>query len=71
MTAAMAGTVLGIAAAIPLTHVIEGLLFGVTPNDPVAYAFAPLLLLATALAASYVPARRATRVDPLTAMRAE
>ena len=71
MTAAMVGTALGIGVAVPVTRLIEGLLFGVTSADPVAYAFAPLLLLATALIASYVPARQATRVDPLTAIRTE
>ncbi|HSC25833.1 MAG TPA: ABC transporter permease [Vicinamibacterales bacterium] len=71
MTAAAAGALLGIAASVPVTQLIGGLLFGVTPHDPVAYGVAPLLLLATALLASYLPASRATRVDPLAALRAE
>jgi putative ABC transport system permease protein len=71
MTAALIGTALGMAASVPVAQLIEGLLFGVTPRDPLAFAVAPLLLLTTAFAASYVPARRATRVDPLSAIRAE
>ena len=62
---------LGIVVSIPVTRMIGGLLFDVTPGDPVAYALGPLLLLSTAFLASYMPARRATRVDPVRAMRNE
>jgi putative ABC transport system permease protein len=71
MKAAVLGAALGIVVSIPVTRMIGGLLFDVTPGDPVAYALGPLLLLSTALLASYVPARRATRVDPIKAIRSE
>ena len=71
MKAAVLGAALGIVVSIPVTRMIGGLLFDVTPGDPVAYALGPLLLLSTALLASYVPARRATRVDPIKAIRLE
>jgi putative ABC transport system permease protein len=71
MNAAATGAAIGLVVSLPISRMLEGLLFGVTPGDPVAYAFALLLLLSTALVASYVPARRATRVDPVRAMRSE
>jgi putative ABC transport system permease protein len=69
MKAAATGAAIGLVVSLPISRMLEGLLFGVTPGDRLAYAFAPLLLLSTALVASYVPARRATRVDPVRAMR--
>jgi ABC-type lipoprotein release transport system permease subunit len=68
---ALAGVVIGVAAAAWLGPVIESQLFGVPPRDVVTLVTVPIALLAIALLASYIPARRATRVDPLTALRAE
>ncbi len=64
-----AGTVSGVAAALATTHVLEGLLVGVTRTDAVTFAVVPVLLAGVALLAAYVPARRATRVDALTVLR--
>ena len=66
-----AGVVLGLAGALALSRVVRGLLFGVGPADPVSYAAAVVLLGATSLVACWLPARRATRVDPLVALRHE
>jgi putative ABC transport system permease protein len=68
---ATAGIVLGVAGAWWLTRFMSTLLFGVGARDPWAFAGAALLLLAVSAAAAYLPARRATRVDPLTVLRAE
>jgi putative ABC transport system permease protein len=65
-----AGVILGLLGALGLTRVLRSLLFGVSPGDPVALAAVALLLLAIALAASWLPARRAARADPLESMRA-
>jgi putative ABC transport system permease protein len=66
---ACAGTVAGVAAAFATTHVLEGLLFGVTRTDTATFAVVPILLGGVALVAAYLPASRATRVDPTTVLR--
>ncbi len=66
-----AGIVLGLIGAAALTQVMATLLFGVSATDLMTFATVPLILLASALLASYVPARRATRVDPVVALRDE
>jgi ABC-type lipoprotein release transport system permease subunit len=58
-------------AAYGAARLLEGMLFGVAATDATAFVVAPLVLLATALLASFLPARRATRIDPLEAIRAE
>ena len=67
--------VVGVAVGLPLvfavTRLASALLYGLTPTDPVSLLFAALLMLAVALAAGYLPSRRATRVDPLVALRYE
>jgi len=65
------GITLGLAGASALTRYLEGMLFALTPLDPVTFAVVAVLFAAVALLASYVPARRAIRVDPLVALRAE
>jgi predicted permease len=64
------GVALGLAGAMTLTRLLAGMLFGVTATDPLTYAALALLVVLVAMVASYVPARRAARVDPLTALRA-
>jgi predicted permease len=71
MLLALIGVVLGIGGAFWLTRFIAGFLFGVKAWDPLAFIATPLLLIAVALAAIWIPARRATRVDPMTALRFE
>jgi len=68
---ALLGVATGIAVALGLTRLLSGLLFGVRPTDPVTLILLPLLLIGTAVLAAYLPARRATRVDPMTALRWE
>jgi len=65
------GIVLGIAAAAASTRVLASLLYGVSPVDPVSFTAIALLVMGIALAASYVPARRAVRIDPTEALRAD
>jgi putative ABC transport system permease protein len=71
LAAVLAGALGGGLGALALADVMEGLLYGVAPHDPVALLAAPLLLLAVAAFASYVPSRRGTRVDPAITLRAE
>jgi putative ABC transport system permease protein len=67
----LAGSILGLLGAAALTRVMATLLFGVSTTDAVTFSTVPLILLATAMLASYIPARRATRVDPVVALRDE
>jgi len=65
------GIVIGLMGAVWLTEAMKSLLFGVSPNDPPTFAIVSALLLAVAAAATYIPARRATKVDPMVALRYE
>jgi len=66
-----AGIAVGLAAALTLTRVLESTLFGVSTRDPWTIVAAAILLLVTAAVAAFVPARRASRTDPMTALRYE
>jgi ABC-type antimicrobial peptide transport system permease subunit len=67
----LVGVVMGLAGAVAVTRVLQRFLFGVTPTDPMVFTIVTLLLMAIGLVAAWVPARRATRVDPWDALRAE
>jgi ABC-type antimicrobial peptide transport system permease subunit len=71
MKMAALGTLAGVLAAVGAARLLKSLLYGTASTDPVTYASATALLLAVALLACYLPARRAMRVDPLTALREE
>ena len=71
MAVAVAGAAAGLAAAFLLTRLMAGLLYGVRASDPATYAGVAVALLAIAFAASWIPARRAARIDPMKALRAE
>jgi putative ABC transport system permease protein len=66
---ALSGVALGLVAALALTRTASSLLFGVSPMDPVTFAGIPVLLVGVTTIASYIPARRATRIDPVNALR--
>jgi putative ABC transport system permease protein len=71
LTLAALGMGIGLAGALALSRAISGMLFGLSPSDPATLGGVAALLAAVALLASYIPARRATRVDPVEALRAE
>jgi len=65
------GVITGIVGSVAIARVLSGFLFGIKPTDLITFLAVPLLLGAVALLASYIPARRATRVDPMIALRYE
>ncbi|HWQ33317.1 MAG TPA: ABC transporter permease [Blastocatellia bacterium] len=71
LTLALAGAALGLIGSIAVTRVMKSLLYGISATDPATFAVVTLLLVGVALAACWIPARRATRVDPVTALRYE
>ena len=71
LTATIVGVVIGVAGALGLTRILASQLYGVSPTDPLTFLLVPLTLLGLAVAASYLPARRAARVDPVVALRHE
>ena len=68
---ALIGLAIGLPIAFAFSRVLRGLLFGVEPTDPLTFATASVLLVAAALVAAYLPARRAGRIDPTEALRHE
>ncbi|MFN7949055.1 MAG: ABC transporter permease [Blastocatellia bacterium] len=71
LTLALAGVTLGLVGSIAVTRVMQSLLYGISATDPATFVVVALLLIAVALAACWIPARRATRVDPVIALRSE
>jgi len=71
MSLTFAGVAAGLAAALALTRVMKNLLFEVSATDPATFTLIALLLVGVAFIACYIPARRATKVDPLTSLRCE
>jgi ABC-type antimicrobial peptide transport system permease subunit len=71
MTMTLIGLALGLIGVFGLSRVIAGLLYGVSPTDPLTFTGVSIVLLMVALLACLIPARRATRVDPIVALRSE
>ncbi len=71
MTLALVGALLGLGGALALTRLMKTLLFGVSPTDPLTFAAITLLLTFVSLLACWIPARRATKFDPMTSLRSE
>ena len=68
---ALIGSVIGLIGAFSATRLVSGLLYGVTPTDPVTFSIVASAFVGVALLASWLPARRAARVDPMVALRTE
>jgi putative ABC transport system permease protein len=71
MTLALVGLIVGVPAALALSRLMSGVLSGVTSGDPLTYIAVVVMLGTSALLASYLPARRATRIDPIVALRTD
>jgi putative ABC transport system permease protein len=71
MSLVLAGVAFGLAGAYAFARMMESLLFGISSMDTVTFIAIPLLLSAVALAASYIPARRAAQIDPMISLRCE
>jgi putative ABC transport system permease protein len=65
------GALLGMAGCAAVSKILGSMLFGISPHDPLAFVVVPLILFWVAMVASYIPARRATQVDPMVALRYE
>jgi putative ABC transport system permease protein len=71
MVLALLGVMIGLVGAFSASRIISSLLFGVSATDPITFLLIPLLLIAVAFLACYVPALRATKVDPMVVLRYE
>jgi putative ABC transport system permease protein len=71
ITLTLIGVAIGIIAALGVTRLISSMIFGITPYDPITFVVVAAVLVAVAFLSSYLPARRATRVDPVVALRYE
>jgi putative ABC transport system permease protein len=71
MRPVLIGGLVGVAGCAAVSQVLSSMLFGVSAHDPIAFALVPLFLLVVALLASYIPTRRAMKVDPMVALRYE
>ncbi|HEY3770101.1 MAG TPA: FtsX-like permease family protein [Candidatus Angelobacter sp.] len=71
MALVIVGAAAGLAGALLLSRLMSGLLYGVSSNDPATFVIVTAVLIVVALAANYIPARRATRIDPMAALRSE
>ena len=69
MSTTITGVALGLGAAFALTRLLRSLLYQISPTDPIVFAAIPLLLISVAVIATYLPARRATKVNPISALR--